>query len=109
MTYTFQYYYSQGHGGCVGSVDVDLKGATEERLEELMRKETRELTYSEENKSLYFRVREAIARKELEGFDPDYLLQGFSEDEDDDLETCMENYLIACNLDIFMPGVEWDS
>lgn len=109
MTYTFQYYYSTGHGGAVGSVDVDLKENHIKMLEPLMQKGTRELTFSEEIAPLYFRVRDAIISKELEGFDPDYLLEGFAEEDDDDLEQCMSYYLDACNMDIFMPGVEWDS
>lgn len=108
MTYTFQYYYSQGHGGSVGSVDVDLKDAQEEQLKALMDKGKRELQFSMEIAGLYDRVIGAIARKEMAGFDPDYL-RTFAEEDDDDIEQCMEYYLQACNLDIFMPGVEWDS
>lgn len=106
--YSFQYYYSLGHGGAVGTVSVGLKDEYADQLESIMKTGKRTLQFSPEIICLYDRVMEKIVQKEMEGFEPDYLLT-FAEEEDDDVETCMEHYLEACNLDIFLPGIEWDS
>lgn len=107
-TYTFQYYYSTGHGGANGSVNVCLNDDQAEQLERFMNAGNRTLQYSTETRSLYDRVIGKIAIHEIQGYNTDYLLE-FAEEDDDDPETCMEYYLQACNLDIFLPGVEWDS
>ena len=107
--YKFQYYFSSGIGGGVnGIVEVELKDEYAKQLEALIAAGKRTLQYSTDIRGLYGKVIERIAIHEMQGYDPDYL-RSFAEDDDDDTETCMEYYLEACNIDIFMPGVEWDS